>query len=1211
MTSIAAQVCDPATIALEGLCLIEASAGTGKTFTITALALRMIVEREVSVDALLVVTFTKAATAELKGRIYERLLQARDLLEHGEAADPLLAQLHEQWLQCPGQDQARARIHAALADFDRASVFTIHGWCQRLLQDHSFARGDVSAIELRSDHREWLQGFAQDFWSRRLYDLPAQLVAAIYQSAQRCGPDALMEVATLALSDPDLEVRGAFDWESATARFNRRLETWARLKGQIQQHWCHDAPAIRAYFQEIWPKLNQATHRASSYQKRIDAIFGWVEQPFESPPSVLLKKALDMLSDQGLRRKKSLKAKQTLDAHPALVALDPCAEAIEELDQARQELSLAFVRDFVFELRARVGDPAKGPSDCTFDELLVRVRDLLRDPAVGPSVILQTRSTYAAALIDEFQDTDPAQYEIVSTFWGREHGALFLVGDPKQAIYRFRGADIHAYLEARRQADSARFMLTHNYRSQRGVIEAVNAVFSGIDAPFGLTGLDFVPVKVGRDVDQVQLGEAPAAALAFWRGEKLRGEAQSWEIQALCQRVRAFLEQGRWSQGAPVQASDMAVLCNSNHQARSIRERFDELNIPCVLRSGLNVWHSQQGQEMALLLRAIAYPGQRHRLKAALVTQALGLNLNEVWDLGDDDAAWERWAFRFFAWRKLWTERGVLAMWRNLRDQVALGPRLAGQRGGLRALTNWEHLADLVYFLEREHRCGPSRLCVLVDQARSNQASPEEIEELRACDERPSVQILTIHKSKGLEFPIVFCPYLWKAKADHQPFAFVHHEEGARALMLNGPSAEEAVEHYAKESHGEARRLLYVALTRAKSHCEIFWVKSKTNRSALGTLLQQHDPQGEDPLGGMQFLASEHPASIACGDLSIEEQSGSMSLHREAPVDLSNQAPHPPQTWQRFFGPKVSSYSALARGLRQESASSDPLRPGQDESQAAEEFFAPDEPETLRFAMLEPGAQSGIFLHELFQTALDPAVDPEQRLQLLSECTARYGQDDPELVAQVFELLEMPLPLGQASVRLGALDRSQRGVEIEFLFRCGAFGGSRAIGGVMDPVPFELLQFAKILMEQSEDARLVDYGRSLTQRGTARLQGFLNGFIDLVFEHQGRYLVVDYKSNILDGRLANFTPGELWSYAAEKDYILQTLIYGVAMFRRLVQHQQDPLSHLGSGYLLFLRGLNAQGSGILEVPLELNVISALSDAMQQGFFAEAKPGALA
>lgn len=1208
-----AQVCDPAAIELSGLCLIEASAGTGKTFTITALAVRMIVERNLAVDELLVVTFTKAATAELKTRIYERLHQALVLLDEGVAADPLLAKLGAQWKDSPGHDIARRRIAAALADFDRASVFTIHGWCQRLLQDYSFARGDVTALELRADHSDWLEGFAQDYWSRKLYDLHPSLVAAIYANPQRCGPQALMQVASLALADPDLDLRGAPDWEEASATFLRCHEGIAQHKARVAEFWREDAQGIRDYFQAIWPKLNQSTHRAATYQKRIDAIFDWVGRAQDRAPSETLKGAVEALCDQGLRRKKSLKAKQTLDAHPALVALDPFAEMMQALDTAQQELGLAFIKDFAGALRDHVSQRSQSLSDCTFDELLVRVRELLRDPLVGPDVITQTRATYAAALIDEFQDTDPAQYEIVSSFWGAGYGALFLVGDPKQAIYRFRGADIHAYLRAREDARTSRFMLTHNYRSHEGVIGAVNALFSGVEAPFGLKDLAFEPVKVGRAVDCVQVCEIAQPALSFWQGEKSKGTAHPWEIEGLAQRVLTLLSRGRWTeQEADVRAGDMAVLCNSNLQARKIRARFEELKIPCVLRSGQNVWHSPQGQEMAILLRAIAHPGQRHRLKAALITQALGLGLNEVWDLREDDAAWERWAGRFFAWRKLWLERGVLAMWRNLRDQVGLGPRLAKESGGLRALTNWEHLGDLVYFLEREHRCGPSRLCALVDRARSNQATPAEIDELRACDERSSVQILTIHKSKGLEFPIVFCPYLWKAKAGAQPPAFVHHEGKERVLMLSGPNAEDALETYAHDAHGESRRLLYVALTRAKSHCEVFWVAEKSNKSALGTLLAQHEPQGEDPLAGMQALAASHAGWIQAGPLEVGEKLAS-PIAQSWPSDLEGTKPRAPQAWQRFFGPKVSSYTGLARGLRQGGGQGEPERPGQDESLAEPELGPMELAADLRFGALEPGAKSGILLHALFQAALEPEVTKEQRSLILEQAAVGLGVETPsmveQIVEQVLDVLGLFLPVGTSSLALGDLDQHSRCVEIEFLFRCGAFGGSRTIGGG-NPVAFALADFARILVECARDPKLVAYGQSLAQRGAARIQGFLNGFIDLVFEHEGRYFVLDYKSNLIDGQRSNFVSDELWGYAAEQDYILQTLIYGVAMLRRLQQFEEalDPLAKLGDGYLLFLRGVDQDGAGLLRVPFEPELMHSLSALMERGFEPGAKQG---
>lgn len=1202
------QICDPAIMPLEGLNLIEASAGTGKTFTITALALRMIVERGLSIDQLLIVTFTKAATAELKQRIFKRLAQAQAVLDGQPAPDPLLGKLAQNWQAEPGATVASKRIREARGSFDRAAVFTIHGWCQRLLQDQSLARGDLSALDLRPDHGEWLDAFVQDYWTRMLYDAPPIVADILYAQGGRFGPSALLEVGTLVLRDPELVVQGVLDWSHCLAVVQRQAQAWEHLREQVALVWNKDSEGVRAYYQSIHPKLNQNTHRKKSYERRLEAVWQWIHGYSPTRVSEDLLKAFAGLSYRGLMGKGGVKAKQQIDVHPAAQALDPCSQAWEELSEQQEELSRALVQDFVQVLKAKAGLHASG--GCTFDELLLRVRDLLRDPARKDAVIAQTRDTYRAALIDEFQDTDPAQYEIVSTFWGTGHGTLFLVGDPKQAIYRFRGADIHAYLNARNDAAGHRYRLTHNYRSHAGVIHAVNALFSGIAHPFAIPQLGFEPVEVGKKdkVQVVQSAEFAPRALSFWVQEEKTSSGMSWEIQALVQRVRAYLTQGQWSEeGQAVRAGDLAVLCRSNHQATMVRDAFEAQGLASVLRAGQSVWRTQQVDELLIVLRAVLYPGRREGVRAALLTEAFGLNLDALQDLQRDDAAWERWSARFFDWRSIWQERGVLAMWRDLCGSAQVARNLLRGRGKIRSLTNWEQLIELVYLLEREHRCTPQRLLRLIAARRQSDQGPDELDAVRAAEERESIQILTIHKSKGLEFSVVFCPDLRQSKERSLPTTWIQNAQGERSLQVTGAHQEDAKALYREEEASESRRLLYVALTRAKSHCEVFWPERRADASALGALLKQHDLEGRDPLGGMQALAAVHPNEIACAPLSIEAgASRVVDTEKSSDDTISQPRPAAPSAWQRRWGPRVSSYSALAKRMARDgemggAVGDDPL-PGQDEAQGD---VRGTEPEPLRFSQLTPGAHSGVFLHELFEVALARGVDASKRVSAIMERASQEAnlQDSDTLVEEICEVLELPVDRGSGPFTLAQLDEHERAVEVEFLFRCGAFGGCSSLGGQAQPVPFEAAALADAIKAHSQDARLVAYAARLRQRGFGELHGFLNGFIDLVFQRQGRYFVADYKSNILDAKRSDFQPENLWAYAAEKDYVLQALIYGVALHRRLRQCVPDyrPQDLLGEALLLFVRGMDEHGAGVLGVPLESEVILAVDEAMQRGF----------
>lgn len=1202
-----AQQCDPKVLPLDGLCLIEASAGTGKTYTITALVLRLLVEKAIPIDALLVVTFTKAATAELKERISDRIRCVERFYNGEPIDDPLVEDLAQQWAQSPGLEQAQARITRALQDLDRACIFTIHGWCQRVLQEQALARGDLRPEEVFPDLGEWIEAFVHDYWSRELYALGPTVADKLYRNAAKCGPQHLLEVAQEVLRDPQVEPAHAVDWESCEADYLESVENWRQCWERAKIQWIGQKAEIEAYYREIHPRLKKTSYRDDIYRRRLDALWTWLQ----SHPSRALQcseellKAFEYLSEAGLHAK-GLKKNQSIPPSLYTQVLNPFGELWEEIERSGDDLRSAFVARFVDQLRSEFRDEGDDNRPCTFDELLTRTRDLLRDPEQGPQVLSAIQDRFRVALIDEFQDTDPAQYEVLSKVWGNHSGALFLVGDPKQAIYRFRGADIHAYLRARADAGPRRFRLTHNYRSHAQVIASVNALFSQVDRPFVLSGLEFDPVQVGREVSKIE--GLPCAGMFLWQQAPEDAKRDAWPLDALCARVREYLQRGRWPDRAVV-PGDLAVLCGTNRQALEVRNRLEQEGIAVVLRSGQSVWDSPEAESLIIALDAIAHCGRPQRLRAALLSEIFALSINDLEGLFEDDQRWELWSERFRHWRTLWQERGFMSMWRDLLRQIGLHEQLVQRPGAARSLTNWEHLAQLVYMLEREHRWTPGQLVQHLLQGDPASKHASEIDELQLADEGGQVQILTIHRSKGLEFPVVFCPYLGSGSAKACPPAWIENHEGQRRLVLQGIQSEQSEAQFEREAQGESRRQLYVALTRAKSHCEIFWPRpaktSKTTKqeSALAGLLVSHDPGSGDALAGLRKLSGDPASGIESAILKLPDGPQEPLDRAPATHRSSFERPIEPSRFEGSSGPRVSSYTSLARSLRRDEATrgNEEDRPGSDESLSAQAELPENQ---LAFADLQPGAQSGVFLHEALQRVLAYGMQSNDIEATLSHfLEAKLQNEERERVqTELLQALHRPIALTNAKISLSDIPPHRRRVEVEFLIRCGSFRGSRALGGT-ELLPFRCRELAQIILKHSQDPDLLRYAQRLQQRNFDDLHGFVNGYIDLCFESGGRYFVLDYKSNLLAGRRESFKSENLWPQAMEHDYPLQALLYLVAMHRRLDQRLANYRiqEQLGDAILLFLRGFDDEGRGVMTVKMEAPLILALDRAMQRGF----------
>ncbi|BAN45830.1 exodeoxyribonuclease V subunit beta [Metapseudomonas resinovorans] len=1142
-----------------GRSLIEASAGTGKTWTLTALYARLLLERQLNVGQILVVTYTTAATAELRERIRARLAALLTMYEGAPAPDPVLAGLHALY---PGED-AHRRLLLAVHGFDEAAIFTIHGFCQRALQDAAFEAGGDFDSELATDDREVLDALLADLWRRELAE--AEPAWARFLAQKRITPVWLRQRLRSHLGKPYLRIEPR---EAEAGDLSAASDAWTHAQGFWQRQGS-DCVAQLAQFDG----LNKRSYDAAKFAlwtTELDAYFADPAALF-APPTGLEKLAREAL----------IKAtKKGFDApdHPVSAALQRLFEALEVAKPAGEARLIALQVRLLDALNRELPARKAAQRLLAFDDLLNRLDDALRGPA-GDVLGQALRERYPVALIDEFQDTDPVQYAIFHRVYEHQ-GDLCFVGDPKQAIYAFRGADLATYLKAREEA-ARQYSLDTNHRSTPQLIAALNQVFDR-PLPFAEPGLDYPPVGAS-DKARAELvlpgGGAPLELV--WLGDQPlgKGEAGASVAQDSARRIAGLLaasargeayfeEDGRRT---PLKGGDIAVLVASHRQAGDVAAELAARGVPSVRRGRDSVWHSEEGEELAAVLAAYAEPGREGVLRYALSTRLLGRDAQQLARCQDDEHAWDEERESAERYHQLWQQQGFMRAFRAWLDEQAVAERLIGLPDGERRLTNLLHLAELLQS-ESLQRPGLEPLLAWFNAQRAAESHGDDAL-LRLESDAERVQIVTVHTSKGLEYPLVFCPYLWDgALLRRDEDITCHAEDGTPLLDLGGADFDSHRAAARRERFAERLRLAYVALTRARDRLWLHWgpvalPKAKKDGElpedglhscALAWLLHGRELDDSDVLGALarhlaagdgralraelEALAGASGGHIALVAPQAEEASAQGESRALPPAGLASLDRALASAW------RVGSFSGLAAGMHMEAPDRDTLSMPS-ASEPGSGFFA-----------FPRGARAGTCLHAVLE-------DWMRDLGTLPELVQRHlqGHGLPESwtdIASAHLQLVLDTDLDGNGLRLSGLAARSRLPELGFTFPVAGLDVGRLRAILADPA-HGLPDTMRLAAERLE---------------FDTLKGFMKGFIDLTFEHDGRWYIADYKSNWL-GPDASFYGGERLEQAiAAEHYHLQYLIYLVALRRFLRQRLEDFTSErLGGAWYLFLRGMPDAG----------------------------------
>ena len=1171
------------TLPLQGRQVIEASAGTGKTWTLAALYLRLVLGHE-RTEALLppqilVMTFTDAATAELRERIRTRLSQAAtyfDLSAQGRdlpaslKVDDFLEKLRDSfdealWPRCALQ------LNCAAEWMDDAAIYTIHGWSRRMLTQHALESHNLFE-QTRLENADQLKlTLVQDYWREWFYPLSANTLQHITPLIGQ-DPTKLLKTLSEMWREQERKPRAVVAPEVSPAQAIDGHMAWqAKVEATAQTARDAWSDAVLQALQEAGAQKKIKGLRADYFANWLKALQAWAVQGNSVSTNKETSKVLERFTTQALQDKGWAEAEgfaffAALQDHLALFNDKPNTDKLIALHAAHA-----------------VGEAYKAAKTqraaFDFSDLLQNLHHAVM--ADDSRLATAIRQQYPVALVDEFQDTDPWQYGTLNRIYApdacNESNALVMIGDPKQAIYSFRGADLGTYLQARNDAQAtnqdALHTLTGNHRSSVGLVKAVNHVFMQTAQPFASAQgeIEFVEVSAQGKEPALVVNGQEQKPFTVWQ-MPTEGDAEvvssanylHHTAQVFADQMADLLNKGAATPG------DMAVLVRSQKQADAVRQALRTRHIPSVyLSDHTSVYQSTEATDLWRLLRAVASPRQTGWVRAAVGSRLWALDLHEVLTITQDEAQWEQLLEQFHQWHGLWQQHGVLPMLHQWLHSQHVAQRMLAQPDGERRLSNLLHLGELLQHAEQSLQGEHALVRYLGEQIHS-QHHDSDAQQARLETDALCVKVITYHKSKGLQYPLVFVPFAGA-------FAV---EKKAKANFAQDDEADDDSDAEAT-SVEEDMRLLYVALTRAqrglwmgvaetKNDLSKATAKTELKRSALSLLLKR-EVRGD--LGNQL-----HSLWGTCAHIQVAALPELQHISYQAPAAISapKDALTPTRTHHSLWW--TASFSAITRGLVSESkrdeAVADAITDATSDAQPYAVTTPAAEPENISAWQSFPaGARYGTLLHDLLEWLSQnnwPVANtqaPEWAKQAwgnLLERKASWLQLDDAPRAQLEPWLQAvvqtPLPLTElnaAPLTLCELCTEHMWPEMEF--------------------NLEVSHVSATALDQLIQSHVFE-GTPRPALQARVMQGMLTGSMDLVLQHDGRYWVVDYKSN----KLPNYDSATLQNAVLHKRYEVQYVLYTLALHRLLKVRLPgyDYAQHMGGAVYMFLRGIHTEGAGV-------------------------------
>ncbi|MFQ3190401.1 MAG: exodeoxyribonuclease V beta subunit [Paraglaciecola sp.] len=1160
---------------LTGQHLIEASAGTGKTFNITRIYLRMLIEKKLTVQQILVMTFTRDATNELRGRIRKDIQNALNNWGAFPVEDEFFNEMQNRFSIA----EINPILNSALLHMDESSIFTIHGFCNRVLTEQAFLSGIEFTLKMEADTQDIELEAVRDFY-RRLAKLSSDSYQTIH--GKWSSPELFYKAFSNVLSDKD---------ELTSPDINAIIDDINNDKKSCLNELRNNKDAIFA-------ALVDSHKDASNRRDEWDTLINWLSCEEMSPmPS----KAKEFLHG-GRYRKAQNKALVE-------VTLEFKSTYDSNLNQIINGKAYNIAHEAIVEIRLKIAGVKQSQQLMNFNDLINKLEEcLLTDSTKVLANAIRTQ--FPVALVDEFQDTDPQQYNILKSIY-QDHcnelsgNAIYMIGDPKQAIYGFRGGDIFAYLKARSNADYSWVMDT-NWRSSQNMITAYNRLFYGRDLPvtedlvgnddvFGY-GINYIPVKAPANQIKVLLDGNNTAAMQlayFPYSEEYKPSRSKKEVNTAAFRkvishwvaneIQRLLSTNTSIGEDAIQEQDIAILVRSGAEAKEIESALTELGYASVYLSNKdNLFNSVQAQELFTVLDGILDLEDNSKMLAALSTRYLGGTSELFSQIQTSESAWEDAQQEIKELRNLWEQRGFMAMALKFVHETYLPETNDHER----AMTNTIHLLELLQQASVKHKQPRQLLHFLFSQIQIGTTQQEA--ELRLESDENLIKIVTQHGCKGLEYPIVFIPFATKYSDPTkigQQLLDIHqyHDENEKSFKQIGQSPL-GLTLAKEEGLAESIRLLYVAITRAVHRCYVCVTPfDQSELSPLGKTLKLKELDDLEP--ALLALADSEPDAISLirvDEIEFERNKNSKNSNNCSIIEPELFHGHIERNWG------ISSFSALTRNVRHTNTISTPER--QDDSSdtlhtdivtlATKNAKLP-----LRFA-IKKGADTGNLLHDILERTdfSHPNYYAACKSPLLRYSHFPDNYDVSELHDWMGDVLETKLTdiADTSGFYLKDITKPDTLKEVEFYFP-------------MNETSSSALSHALAEHREEKPSNVL-----LNLPNKEKLQGMMHGFIDLICQWQGKYYVVDYKSTYLGDNLNDYTQHSMSKDIRDKGYDLQYLIYTLALHRFLKQRIPDyePETHLGGVYYLYLRGMT-QGS---ETGVYANKVSATLIDKLDGIF---------
>ncbi|TPG99711.1 exodeoxyribonuclease V subunit beta [Haemophilus haemolyticus] len=1182
---------NPITLPLNQISLIEASAGTGKTYTIGSLYLRLLLKagennfsRPLNVEEILVVTFTEMATEELKKKIRERITDAIDKLTAFAETKDKSSFKNDEFLTALCHDldifEAIHRLKLAEQNMDLAAIYTIHGFCRRMLMQYAFHSGIHFNLELIKDQSDLLVRFANEFWREHFYPLD-------FESANFIATELVSPANVLSLLKADLGKDLQVEIENKQALsvpiqifLPQYLGGYQKALNELKAFWLESADEISAIItnelEKDYPKdqlksLNRKKYQVKRLGDWINKINQWSNNPRDYQINTTLK---DYFLQSSIEKNCEESTDKNKDKKTATPFYSPIFAELEKRVNALMTpdlLSKLTLYHYRQGLQQKLLDYKLNHQEKSFDDLLRLLCEALQG-SQGDELAEIIRFQYPFAMIDEFQDTDSQQYAIFSKIYRdnpEKNTGFIMIGDPKQAIYRFRGADIFTYLKASDEAQS-RFELTKNYRSEKNLVDGINALFDFPQSPFIYQNINFTAVDSRDDHLRFYLNGKAEPAYRFYLTES--DKVNKTEMAKICAiSIQHWLKSAAENQAVfqnedtckTLQAANIAVLVRDKNEAALVKNELQKLGIASVYLSDQNsVFDSNVAKELAWVLKACLNVAERPILNA-IATALFGLNAADIHQIQQNEADWQRWADSFAQYQQTWQRQGILVMLHQILLEQGISERLLSQATGERDLTDFLHLAEILQQAATLHESEAALLSWFEKQI---QGEGRQEAQIRLESERQLVKIVSIHKSKGLEYDLVWLPFL--AVPSKIPTAgdmnvYYSKERDETLWDMENRNLNALYE----ETFAEELRLLYVALTRSKYQMA-FALPAQFDKkwNALHYVLSQ----GEI---GKEIALSAPKDTETLLQAFKEKMQDNVEIctkpNLKALPALSINIKHDELKAAEFTGNieqdwRITSFTSIEQGHRRqnyftESAGKKHVvfddTKDYDSQNSIEISTALLNENESNILDLPRGKQVGTALHRHFENCYFSDLANTEEIDKLRQSLQLDETFTEPLQNWLQQISHTPLS-NEIGIALADLANKDCIKEMPFYLAIREHFDVEAFNRALKAhhhLPSEPLQFEQI-------------------------QGMVRGSIDLVFRHNGKYYLVDYKSNFLGSTLADYNEDELKKEMLHSHYDWQYLIYTLALHRYLqsVVPKYDYARDFGGVFYLFLRGMNGE-----------------------------------